>query len=83
LDRPCFSPFFPLFFFLLGRHKLGLSRTGNPLVTSGALNIALALEVGSPAAKLLVMAAQAQEAEVLYLASFSFFTLVVCSIKQK
>jgi len=48
----------------LGRNKLIINHLGRLFVTSDAATIIKEIEVQHPAAKLLVMASQAQEAEV-------------------
>jgi T-complex protein 1 subunit theta len=48
----------------LGRNKLIINHLGRLFVTSDAATIIHEIEVVHPAAKLLVMASQAQEAEV-------------------
>lgn len=48
-----------------GRNKLIINHLGRLFVTSDAATIIREIEVVHPAAKLLVMASQAQEAEVL------------------
>jgi chaperonin GroEL (HSP60 family) len=47
-----------------GRNKLIINHLGRMFVTSDAATIIREIEVVHPAAKLLVMASQAQEAEV-------------------
>jgi hypothetical protein len=49
---------------LLGRNKLIINHLGRLFVTSDAATIIREVEVVHPAAKLLVMASQAQESEV-------------------
>ena len=49
---------------LVGRNKLLINHLGKLFVTSDAATIIRELEVVHPAAKLLVMASQAQETEV-------------------
>lgn len=49
---------------LAGRNKLLINHLGKLFVTSDAATIIREVEVVHPAAKLLVMASQAQEAEV-------------------
>lgn len=49
----------------LGRNKLLINHLGRLFVTSDAATIIREIEVVHPAAKLLVMASQAQETEVL------------------
>jgi chaperonin GroEL (HSP60 family) len=48
-----------------GRNKLIVNHLGRLFVTSDAATIIREIEVVHPAAKLLVMASQAQEAEVI------------------
>jgi T-complex protein 1 subunit theta len=48
----------------IGRNKLLINHLGKLFVTSDAATIIREVEVVHPAAKLLVMASQAQEAEV-------------------
>lgn len=48
----------------LGRNKLVINHLGKLFVTSDAATIIREIEVVHPAAKILVMASQAQEAEV-------------------
>ena len=50
----------------LGRNKLVINHLGRLFVTSDAATIIREIEVVHPAAKLLVMASQAQEAEVKF-----------------
>ena len=52
---------------LQGRNKLIINHLGRLFVTSDAATIIREVEVIHPAAKLLVMASQAQEAEVRYI----------------
>lgn len=54
-----------------GRNKLIINHLGRMFVTSDAATIIREIEVVHPAAKLLVMASQAQEAEVSSLFSFN------------
>lgn len=49
---------------IIGRNKLLINHLGKLFVTSDAATIIREIEVVHPAAKLLVMASQAQEAEV-------------------
>ena len=49
----------------VGRNKLLINHLGKLFVTSDAATIIREIEVVHPAAKLLVMASQAQETEVL------------------
>lgn len=57
-----------------GRNKLIINHLGKLFVTSDAATIIREVEVVHPAAKLLVMASQAQETEVcLNLFSYRFF----------
>jgi len=72
--RTSFGPngaFFPLTYSLdtahsnLGRNKLLINHLGRLFVTSDAATIIREIEVVHPAAKLLVMASQAQESEVI------------------
>ena len=49
---------------IIGRNKLLINHLGKLFVTSDAATIIREVEVVHPAAKLLVMASQAQEAEV-------------------
>jgi hypothetical protein len=51
-------------YLFIGRNKLIINHLGKLFVTSDAATIIRELEVVHPAAKLLVMASQAQEAEV-------------------
>lgn len=51
---------------LVGRNKLVVNHLGRLFVTSDAATIIREIEVVHPAAKLLVMASQAQENEVRY-----------------
>ena len=53
--------------FFLGRNKLLINHLGKLFVTSDAATIIREVEVVHPAAKLLVMASQSQESEVLAL----------------
>ena len=53
-----------LFFKNPGRNKLLINHLGKLFVTSDAATIIREIEVVHPAAKLLVMASQAQESEV-------------------
>ena len=50
----------------IGRNKLVVNHLGRLFVTSDAATIIREIEVVHPAAKLLVMASQAQENEVCY-----------------
>ena len=58
---------------LIGRNKLIINHLGRLFVTSDAATIIREIEVVHPAAKLLVMASQAQESEV----RCSFYTWCV------
>lgn len=51
---------------IAGRNKLLINHLGKLFVTSDAATIIREIEVVHPAAKLLVMASQAQEAEVRF-----------------
>ena len=73
----CLTPQTLLLFFFLynvhsrygtitGRNKLLINHLGKLFVTSDAATIIREIEVVHPAAKLLVMASQAQEAEVRF-----------------
>ena len=53
-----------IFLFFKGRNKLLINHLGKLFVTSDAATIIREIEVVHPAAKLLVMASQAQESEV-------------------
>ena len=55
---------FTMLILLIGRNKLVVNHLGRLFVTSDAATIIREIEVVHPAAKLLVMASQAQEAEV-------------------
>ena len=55
-----------LYTFPTGRNKLLINHLGRLFVTSDAATIIREIEVVHPAAKLLVMASQAQESEVLF-----------------
>ena len=50
--------------YIVGRNKLVINHLGKLFVTSDAATIIREVEVVHPAAKLLVMASQAQESEV-------------------
>jgi len=54
----------------LGRNKLIINHLGRLFVTSDAATIIREIEVVHPAAKLLVMASQSQEAEVRLVTNF-------------
>ena len=60
-----------------GRNKLLINHLGRLFVTSDAATIIREIEVVHPAAKLLVMASQAQESEVLRSKVLVFVTLIV------
>ncbi len=60
-----------LIHYATGRNKLIINHLGRLFVTSDAATIIREIEVVHPAAKLLVMASQAQEAEVCFF-FFSF-----------
>lgn len=60
----------------IGRNKLIINHLGRLFVTSDAATIIRELEVVHPAAKLLVMASQAQEAEVRGVMGYSGLLLM-------
>jgi hypothetical protein len=57
----------PILVARIGRNKLIINHLGKLFVTSDAATIIKEIEVVHPAAKLLVMASEAQEAEVSFL----------------
>ena len=59
-----------------GRNKLVINHLGKLFVTSDAATIIREIEVVHPAAKLLVMASQAQESEVSYIR-------LICCLQRK
>lgn len=61
-----------------GRNKLLINHLGRLFVTSDAATIIREIEVVHPAAKLLVMASQAQESEVCFIVSLGELTVDVC-----
>ena len=63
---------------LLGRNKLVVNHLGKLFVTSDAATIIREVEVVHPAAKLLIMASQAQESEVCVGVSFFSRALLFC-----
>ena len=60
----------------VGRNKLIINHLGRLFVTSDAATIIRELEVVHPAAKLLVMSSQAQEAEVCDQSIFNYFKVL-------